>query len=113
MIEQFKRRDFLRLCGHWEPSPPAASPASKSPSSRDRHSVVDKPHRVLIDGSQNIFNARQGGNVSPNRHHGSRISSRTTQSMGCLYLQSQRGNEQRTIMLDFGYTRKLCSTISS
>ena len=110
MIEQFKRRDFLRGCaaiggavaaGSFTCIEIAKAAAIDIP-------VVDKLSiRVLIDGSQNIFQ-RPGkvGNVSIEpapRQQDYRRALHNQWGLS-LYLQSQRGNEQRTILLDFGYT---------
>jgi 7,8-dihydropterin-6-yl-methyl-4-(beta-D-ribofuranosyl)aminobenzene 5'-phosphate synthase len=110
MIEQFKRRDFLRGCaaiggaiaaGNFSCIEIAKAAAIDIP-------VVDKLSiRVLIDGSQNIFE-RPGkvGNVSIEpapRQQDYRRALHNQWGLS-LYLQSQRGDEQRTIMLDFGYT---------
>ena len=101
MIEQFKRRDFLRGCaaiggavaaGGFTCIKIAKAAAIDIP-------VVDKLSiRVLIDGSQNIFQ-RPGkvANVSiePARRQQDYRRALHNQWGLSLYLQSQRGNEQR------------------
>src|SRR5215467_848293 len=110
MTEQLKRRDFLMGCaaiggaaasGYFTCVEIAKAAAIDVP-------VVDKLSiRVLVDGSQNLFE-RPGrvGNVSIEpapRQQDYRRALHNQWGLS-LYLQSQRGNEQRTIMLDFGYT---------
>jgi 7,8-dihydropterin-6-yl-methyl-4-(beta-D-ribofuranosyl)aminobenzene 5'-phosphate synthase len=110
MIEQFKRRDFLRGCAAIGGAVAASSFTciEIAKAAAIDIPVVDKLSiRVLIDGSQNIFE-RPGkvGNVSIEpapRQQDYRRALHNQWGLS-LYLQSQRGNEQRTILLDFGYT---------
>ena len=114
MVEQFKRRDFLRCvrplesvaAGSFTCIEIAKAAAVDIP-------VVDKLSTVLIDGSQISSSARvRWGTSRSSRRHGSRTIVRPLHNQWglSLYLQSQRGDEQRTIMLDFGYTPEALST---
>jgi 7,8-dihydropterin-6-yl-methyl-4-(beta-D-ribofuranosyl)aminobenzene 5'-phosphate synthase len=102
-------RFFDGLCGHWG----AAASGSFTCVEIAKAAAIDVPVvdklsiRVLVDGSQNLFE-RPGkvGNVSIEPAPRQKDYRRALHNQWglSLYLQSQRGNEQRTIMLDFGYT---------
>src|SRR5215470_19959345 len=110
MSDPFKRRDLLMGCaavggaaaaGGFTCVGFASAAAIEVP-------VVDKLSiRVLVDGSQNLFQRPDKvGNISiepPPRLLDYRRTLHNQWGLS-LYLQSQRGSEQRTIMLDFGYT---------
>jgi 7,8-dihydropterin-6-yl-methyl-4-(beta-D-ribofuranosyl)aminobenzene 5'-phosphate synthase len=110
MPGQLKRREFLMGCAAFSSAAAAggftcvefASAAAIDVPVIDRLSI-----RVLVDGSQNLFQRPEKvGNVTiepppPPRDYRRPLHNQWGLS---LYIQSQRGNEQRTIMLDFGYT---------
>ena len=71
--------------------------------------TVDKlTMRVLVDPGSRPVPAREPVKVWPTRRPGPaqpRFPQGPAQSMGAVaVLESQRGQEQRTVMLDFGYT---------
>jgi 7,8-dihydropterin-6-yl-methyl-4-(beta-D-ribofuranosyl)aminobenzene 5'-phosphate synthase len=110
MTDQLKRRNFLMGCAAVGGAAAAggftcvefASAAAVDVPVVDKLSI-----RVLVDGSQNLFQRpAKVGNVSiepPPRQEDYRRALHNQWGLS-LYLQSQRANEQRTIMLDFGYT---------
>lgn len=110
MSSQLKRRDFLQGCAAFGGAAAAGAFTCVEVASA---AAIDVPVvdrlliRVLIDGSQNIFQRpAKVGNVSiepPPRSQDYRRALHNQWGLS-LYIQSQRGNEQRTIMLDFGYT---------
>ena len=110
MTNQLKRRDFLMGCAAVGGAATAGGftcveLASAAPIDVP---VVDKLSiRVLVDGSQNLFQRpAKVGNVSiepPPRQQDYRRALHNQWGLS-LYIQSQRSNELRTIMLDFGYT---------
>jgi 7,8-dihydropterin-6-yl-methyl-4-(beta-D-ribofuranosyl)aminobenzene 5'-phosphate synthase len=110
MTHLFKRRDFLMGCAAVGGTVAAGSFTCVECASAAAIDVpvVDKVSvRVLVDGSQNIFQRPESvGNVSiepPPRLQNYRRALHNQWGLS-LYIQSQRANEQRTVMLDFGYT---------
>jgi 7,8-dihydropterin-6-yl-methyl-4-(beta-D-ribofuranosyl)aminobenzene 5'-phosphate synthase len=108
MTNQLKRRDFLMGCAAVAGVSTGFTCVEFSNAAAIEVPVVDKLSiRVLVDGSQNLFQRPEKvGNVSiepPPRVQDYRRALHSQWGLS-LYMQSQRGNEQRTIMLDFGYT---------
>src|SRR5262245_20295522 len=110
MTNQLKRRDFLMGCAAAGGAAAAGGLTcveSASAAGIDIPIVDKLSIRVLIDGSQNLFQRpAKVGNVSiepPPRQQDYRRALHNQWGLS-LYIQSQRSNEQRTIMLDFGYT---------
>jgi 7,8-dihydropterin-6-yl-methyl-4-(beta-D-ribofuranosyl)aminobenzene 5'-phosphate synthase len=110
MTNQLKRRDFLMGCAAVGGAATAEGFTCVGFASAAGIDVpvVDKLWiRVLVDGSQNLFQRpAKVGNVSiepPPRQQDYRRALHNQWGLS-LYIQSQRSNEQRTIMLDFGYT---------
>ena len=104
-----KRRDFLKASAAFAAASAAggfgcveiASAAPIAPPVVDRLSV-----RVLVDGSYNLFlrpGTVKGVKVEPARLSDYRRALHNQWGLS-LFLESQRGAEQHTAMLDFGYT---------
>ncbi len=114
-----KRRDFLKASATFAAASAAggfscvefASAAPIQAPVVDRLSV-----RVLIDGAYNLFlrpGEMNGVKIErPPREADYRRAIHNEWGLS-LWLESQRAAEQRTVMLDFGYTRQRCSTTSS
>ena len=111
-MDHLKRREFLKASAAIAAASIAggfscieiASAAPISPPVVDRLSV-----RVLIDGSYNLF--LQSGEVKGVKIERSPLHSSSSYRRAVhnewglsLWLESQRATEQRTVMLDFGYT---------
>jgi 7,8-dihydropterin-6-yl-methyl-4-(beta-D-ribofuranosyl)aminobenzene 5'-phosphate synthase len=111
-MDHLKRREFLRASAAIAAASAAggfscveiASAAPISPPVVDRLSV-----RVLIDGSYNLF--LRAGEVKGVKIERSPLHSPASYRRAVhnewglsLWLESQRATEQRTVMLDFGYT---------
>jgi len=110
MGNRFKRRDFLMGCAAVGGS---AAASGFTCVEFARAAAIDVPVidklsiRVLVDGSQNLFQRPEkvaGVTIEPAPRQQDYRRALHNQWGLSLYLQSQRGNEQRTIMLDFGYT---------
>ena len=106
----FKRRDFLKASAAFTAASAAggfscleiASAAPISPPVVDRLAV-----RVLIDGSFNSFLRPaevKGVKIEPPPGAADYRRAIHNQWGLSLYLESQRGSEQRNVMVDFGYT---------
>ena len=105
-----KRREFLKASAAIAAASAAggfscveyASAAPISPPVVDRLSV-----RVLIDGANNLFlrpGEVSGVKIEPPPRAADYRRTLHNQWGLSLYLEFSRGNEQRTVMLDFGYT---------
>jgi 7,8-dihydropterin-6-yl-methyl-4-(beta-D-ribofuranosyl)aminobenzene 5'-phosphate synthase len=109
-MTNMKRREFLKASAAVAAASAAggfgcveiASAAAITPPVVDRVSV-----RVLVDGAYNLFlrpGEVQGVKVEPAPRVGDYRRALHNQWGLSLYLESQRGSEQRTVLLDFGYT---------
>jgi 7,8-dihydropterin-6-yl-methyl-4-(beta-D-ribofuranosyl)aminobenzene 5'-phosphate synthase len=111
-MDRLKRREFLKASAAIAAASAAggfsciemASAAPISPPVVDRVSV-----RVLIDGAYNLFlqpGEVKGVKIERSPLHSPSNYRRTAHNEWglSLWLESQRATEQRTVMLDFGYT---------
>jgi 7,8-dihydropterin-6-yl-methyl-4-(beta-D-ribofuranosyl)aminobenzene 5'-phosphate synthase len=105
-----KRREFLKASAAIAAASAAggfscvefASAAPVSPPVVDRVSL-----RVLVDGAYNLFlrsGEVNGAKIEPPPRIADYRRAIHNQWGLSLYVESQRGNEQRNVMLDFGYT---------
>ena len=109
-MTDIKRREFLKASAAIAAASAAGAfscieIASAAPISPP---VVDKLHvRVLVDGAMNAFlRPAEAGGVKlepPPRFKDNRRVLHNQWGLS-LYLESQSGSEQRTVMVDFGYT---------
>ena len=119
MTDAMKRRSFLKASAAFAGVSAAGTFADIEVATAGpiRPPPVDKlAIRILIDSSQdNFFRPNQVHGVSiqpPPRSPDFRQTLHNQWGLS-LYLQSQRGDEQRTLMLDYGYSRTHCSTTST
>ena len=111
MTDDLKRRDFLKTSAAFAAASAAggfacaeiAGAAPINPPAVDRLTV-----RVLIDGSYNLFlrpGEVKGVKIEPPPSRRPTIAAPRTTSGACrCFWRSRRAAEQRTVMLDFGYT---------
>jgi 7,8-dihydropterin-6-yl-methyl-4-(beta-D-ribofuranosyl)aminobenzene 5'-phosphate synthase len=106
------RRDFLRASGLvggtlfigsslWRSGRLLAQVQTSAPPTVDRLAV-----RVVVDSYQDgLARSARVGNIEVERVSGAGLKKRIYGEFGLsLHLESQRGEEKRNIMLDFGYT---------
>ncbi len=109
-MTDFKRRDFLKASAALAAASAAGgfSCAEYASAAPIQAPVVDRLSvRVLIDGSSNLFlrpGEVKGVKIEPPPRAGDYRRTLHNQWGLSLYLESQRANEQHTVMLDFGYT---------
>ena len=110
MVDTLKRRDFLKASASMAAASAACGFtcvefASAAPIEVP---VVDKLSiKVLVDSTQNLFlrpGTVNGVSVQPTPVSAGFPNVIHTQWGLSLWLESQRGNEPRTLMLDYGYT---------
>jgi 7,8-dihydropterin-6-yl-methyl-4-(beta-D-ribofuranosyl)aminobenzene 5'-phosphate synthase len=109
-MTNFQRREFLKASAAFAAASAAggfgcveiASAAAIEPPLVDRVSV-----RVLVDGSYNLFlrpGEVKGVKIEPAPRQSDYRRAMHNQWGLSLWLESQRASEQRTLLLDFGYT---------
>src|SRR5262249_2161418 len=110
MSNGLRRRDFLKSSAAFAGAAAAgaftcveiADAAPIAPPTVDKLSI-----RVLIDGSYDLFlrpGTRNGVSIEPAPRQKDYRRSLHNQWGLSLFLESQRADEQRRMMLDFGYT---------
>ena len=106
-----KRRDFLKASAAFAAASAAGgfSCVEFAGAAPIQAPVVDRLSvRVLIDGAYNLFlrpGEVKGVKIEPPPRSEDYRRAIHNQWGLSLYLESQRAGEQRTLMLDFGYTR--------
>ena len=119
MTDRLRRRDFLKASAAFAGAAAAGGFACVEITNAApiEAPVVDKlAVRVLIDGSFDAFfrpSKVNGVSVEPAPRGRDYRRSLHNQWGLSLFLESQRAGEQRNVMLDFGYTPRLCSTTSN
>jgi 7,8-dihydropterin-6-yl-methyl-4-(beta-D-ribofuranosyl)aminobenzene 5'-phosphate synthase len=110
MSNDLKRRDFLRASAAMAAASAAGGFACVEIASAApiRPPVVDKVSvRVLVDGAYNLFlrpSQVKDVKIEPAPRQSDYRRSLHNQWGLSLYVESQQGSEQHTVMVDFGYT---------